>query len=234
MRIIKPSVEILSNFNGKEILKMIEKCGRVCYKSEDKITENSAEKFVQMLINRNHLAMLEHYNLTVKVICDRGVTHEIVRHRIASYAQESTRYVDYNKRGMEFIIPSHFDLNTGIYDFGYANEHIYFGESSDSQQPITNCNQKDWGTSKILWLRHMLWSEKTYNTMINQGQKPQEARSVLPNSLKTEIVITMNLREWLHFFKLRTDKAAHPDMQVVAKLILEEFRKTISVIFDNI
>lgn len=99
MKIVDAGYEILDNLNGEEILKKIERVARVCYKSEDKITEGSAEKMVRALIKSNHMAMLEHYSFSVKFICDRGVSHEIVRHRVASYAQESTRYCNYNKSG---------------------------------------------------------------------------------------------------------------------------------------
>lgn len=205
MRVIRPDFEILSDVDGKQILKALEVAGRTCYKSEDKITDDSAEVFVKMLIERGHEAMLEHESITVKVVCDRGVSHEIVRHRLASYAQESTRYCNYskNKFGQEltFIVP------------------CFWGPNDEELD---------------IWLGAMETAESIYMDLINRGAKPQQARSVLPNSLKTEIVITMNLREWRHFFKLRTAMAAHPQMCEIARPMLDEFKILIPVIFDDI
>ena len=201
MNIIEPSVEILDEINGLAILKKIELAGRTCYKSEDKTTDESCKTFVANLIKRGHEAMLEHYNITFKVICDRGVTHEIVRHRIASYAQESTRYVNYNKKGMTVIKPCFWNEGTAEY-----------------------CS----------WLNQMQFCEQSYNQLISFGAKPEEARSVLPNSLKTEIVVTMNLRELRHFLKLRTAIYAHPQMQQVARMLLVKLKLLIPIVFDDI
>lgn len=205
MKIIKASTEILSPINGEEILKSIEIAGRTCYKSESSITEDSSKKFVEMLIKKGHEAMIEHYNITVKFICDRGVSHEIVRHRIASYAQESTRYCNYNqdKFGNEITVikPCFWEEGTDEYEY---------------------------------WLGAMNGAETMYFTLIKAGAQAQEARSVLPNSLKTEIVVTMNLREWRHFFKLRTAKVAHPQMQEVAITLFNDLKSKVPVIFDDI
>lgn len=206
MRVINPSTEVRWIQSGRAMLQHIEWAGRTAYKSEDKITDDSAEKFVQMIMKRGHFSVLEHASVSARVICDRGVTHEIVRHRIASYTQESTRYCNYarDKFGNEltFIRPSWWnDVNEAV------------------------C--ADWETG-------MQASETSYLSMINLNAKPQEARSVLPNSLKTEIVMTMNLREWLHFFTLRTTPNAHPDMQVIAKEMLANFRSHIPRVFDGL
>lgn len=231
MRLIKPYTEIITNINGDEILKTIEKVARTCYKSESKISESteSAETLIKnTLLSRNHEAMLEFYDIIVKFVCDRGVSHEIVRHRLASYAQESTRYCNYSKDKFDnqitYIIPEWLELNEGTYD----------------QLKIEN-SEADY------WFNHMLWSEKTYNYLVTQTNiktenvdkrlrkwSPQEARSVLPNSLKTEINVKMNLREWRHFFKLRCANAAHPQMRELTIPLLEEFRKLIPIIFDDI
>lgn len=207
MKVIKPSIEIMSSVDGIELLKKIEECGRVCYKSEEKITENSATGFIEMILERGHETVIEHYSITVRVICDRGVSHEIVRHRIASYSQESTRYCNYSKdkfgRELTFIEP------------------CFWNKESDA--------------SKIeLWKKSLEVIEENYLVMIDDGASPQEARSILPNSLKTEIVMTMNLREWRHFLRLRTSKSAHPQMQEIASMIKNEFNKTIPLIFDDI
>lgn len=205
MRVIKPSFEFLQEIDGEEILNRLERAGRVCYKSEDKITDNSAKKFLANIINRGHESVLEHEKITVSIICDRGVSHELVRHRIASYSQESTRYCNYSKEK-------------------FGNELTF----------ISPCFWSQDDSMYLLWSKQMQQIENTYNKLIKIGATPQEARSVLPNSLKTQIVVTMNIREWRHFFKLRTDAAAHPQMREVANMLLVEFQKKIPVLFDDI
>lgn len=208
MKIIDAGYEILSQIseNGRDELQHIEKIGRVCYKSEDRITEDggkSAKKFVKMLIDRGHEAMIEHSSLSVKFIVDRGVSHELVRHRIASFAQESTRYCNYSQdkfdNGITFINPFFFD------EVKYQR-----------------------------WLGAMARAETAYMDLLSMGATPQEARSVLPNSTKTEITITANYREWRNFFKLRTAKAAHPQMREVTIPLLNELKQKLPVVFDDI
>lgn len=205
MRIINAGFEVLTPVDGAVILKSIEQAGRVCYKSEEKITEGSAEKFVANIIKRGHEAVLEHQSITVKFIVDRGVSHEIVRHRIAAYCQESTRYCNYSgdKFGNEITVI----------------RPCFWDESSDQM--------KDWRSA-------MRMAEDHYFALLRQGATPQEARSVLPNSLKTEVVMTANLREWRHFFKLRTAPAAHPQMREVTIPLLHKFQQMIPVVFDDI
>ena len=205
MKVIKPSFEILTSIDRTAILKQIERVARTCYKSEDAITEKSAPKMVGALIKRQHLAMIEHFSISVKFICDRGVSHEIVRHRVASYAQESTRYCNYSsgKHGNEITViePLFFEPNTPEYAAWYAA-----------------CE----------------FSEKVYMDLLMMGKTPQEARSVLPNSLKTEIVVTMNLREWIHFFNLRalgTTGAPHPQMKESALPVLKAFADKLPEVF---
>ena len=207
MKIIKPSFEILTPINREEIFKHLETIARTCYKSEDKITDQSAPKMIKSLIRNHHLAMLEHFIISVKMTIDRGVSHEIVRHRIASYAQESTRYCNYNqgKFGGEITViePLFFDKDTPEY---------------------------------FIWAESCLRAEQAYNELIQMGRSPQEARSVLPNSLKTEIVVTMNLREWIHFFNLRafgTTGAPHPQMKEIALMVLAEFSNQLPEIFGD-
>ena len=205
MKIVKAGYEILDNLDGEAILKKIERIARVCYKSEDKITEGSAEKMVASLIKRGHEAMLEHYSFSVKFICDRGVSHELVRHRIASFAQESTRYCNYSKDkfGKEITVI----------------RPLFFEEGSD----------KD-----VAWTDAMASAERMYFELLDLGATPQEARSVLPNSTKTEITITANYREWRNFFILRTAKAAHPQMVQVTRPLLKELKTKLPIIFDDI
>lgn len=205
MRIIKPDVEFITPIDGAAILKHLEFCGRVCYKSEEKISEVSAWKFLTNIINRGHEAVLEHFSFTVKFICDRGVSHEIVRHRLASYCQESTRYCNYGKDsfGSEITVikPLFFEEGTSTYGF---------------------------------WKRSCEEAENQYFNLLDCGCTAQEARSVLPNSLKTEVVMTADIREWRHFLKLRCSPAAHPQMREVALILLDKVRGRIPVLFDDI
>ena len=206
MKIVTQSHKIIDPIDGTEILKKIERIARLCYKSEDKITEDSHLGMVRGLLARGHEAMLEHVSISVKFITDRGVTHELVRHRLASFAQESTRYVNYGKSDMEFIEP--------------VFTQFKFDEEVDKY-----------------WAGQMQDAEQTYNLMIEAGFTPQDARSVLPNSLKTEIVVTANLREWRHILALRavgTTGKPHPQMQALMIPLLQEFKAKIPVIFDDL
>lgn len=208
MKIVKAGYEIITPINGKTILERIEKCGRVCYKSEDRITEDSAEKFVANLIKRGHEAMLEHASFTVKFVVDRGVSHEIVRHRLASFAQESTRYCNYEKDDfggeITFIEPCFWEKGSSLYN---------------------------------TWKSSVEDAETNYFHLLNCGATPEKARAVLPNSLKTEVVMTANLREWRHFFNLRAANKtgkAHPQMLEVTRPLLDELKQLIPVVFDDI
>lgn len=299
MRLIKPSFEIIEQKPGIDgLLQHIERCGRTCYKSEDKITGDSAEKFVNMLVNRGHTAMVEHgtvylkYDIiehgsmnlpnkyhfnkysvvtinneplhgheipeykekfnghtyayittnyrvllqndwlddlkylceptehhvkrvTVKFVCDRGVSHEFVRHRVFSFAQESTRYCNYSKdkfgKECTFIIPSWFNK---YMDEDYSNCHtMNWQDGLDVADAETN------------WLYAMLFAEKTYFSSLENGMIAQQARAVLPNSLKTELIMTGTIEQWEGFFKLRDAKDAHPQARELAQPLHEEFIK---------
>lgn len=205
MKLISPSFELLDHPDGQALLQKLELAGRVCYKSEEKITPDSAAGFVGRILQRGHESVLEHEKLTVRLICDRGVTHEIVRHRIASYSQESTRYCNYAKdkyqRELTFIRP-------------------FFWESDPEKF--------------ALWRQAMEAAERAYLALTDLGATAQEARSVLPNSLKTELVMTMDLREWRHFFRLRTAPAAHPQMREITVPLLAAFRELVPVVFDEL
>lgn len=205
MKIIKPSVELIDAPKYEDLLRRIELAGRVCYKSEGKIAEGSAEKFVEGIIQRGHEAVLEHGSLTVRFICDRGVSHEIVRHRLAAYCQESTRYCNYSKGefGGEITViePSYLDKESAAY---------------------------------ATWLAGSSYAEGCYFQLLDWGCSPQEARTVLPNSLKTEVVMTADIREWRHFLRLRTSAAAHPQMREAARLLLSLLRARYPVLFRDI
>lgn len=217
MNIIEPSFEVLTEIDKEKILKTVERVGRTCYKSEDKITEGSSEKFVTGIINRGHEAVIEHYNITVILTNDRGVSHEEVRHRIASYAQESTRYCNYSgdKFGNEI---TYIDIRGGI----------------DLDPKMKNLPANVVEAIYDEWVYACLDAERHYLKMIELGATPQIARSVLNNSTKTEIAITMNMREWRHFFKLRTSPASHPQMREIAIMLLNWFKENIPVFFDDI
>lgn len=208
MQAIKQYTQIYKDFDGQKVLQKIEAAARTCYKSEGKIQEGSAAKLVAGLIKSGHEAMLEHASVTVKFVVDRGISHELVRHRLASFAQESTRYCNYSKDdfGSEitFIIPDYLE---------YKSE--------------------GWN----IWKESMKQAEDAYFKMLDFGLSPQQARAVLPNSLKTEVVMTANLREWRHFFKLRalgTTGKPHPQMLEVAVPLLEDMKNLIPVVFDDL
>ncbi len=205
MKIIKPSIEILDNITPVEVLKKLELCGRVCYKSEDKITDESAVKFISNIIKRGHESVLEHVSFSVRFICDRGVSHEIVRHRIASYSQESTRYCNYSKGQFNGEIT--------------VIEPLYLEPGTEGYE---------------IWKKACQEAEDNYFKLLQYGCTAQEARAVLPNSLKTEIVMTANIREWRHFLKLRTSKAAHPQIKEVAEMLLEQLNFLLPSLFDDI
>lgn len=205
MKIIKAKAEFVHPIDWERIMADLEAYGRVCYKSEDKITEESAERFIRGLIQREHESVLEHEKLTARFICDRGVSHELVRHRLASYSQESTRYCNYSKGKfggeLTFIEP------------------CFWGQEDDRRD---------------IWVFGMHLAEQTYKTLLEEGATPQEARSVLPNSLKTEVVMTANLREWRHFFRLRCAPAAHPQMREVAEQLLAQAYAALPVLFEDV
>ena len=205
MKIIKPFVEIPIGELDQKKVQAIERYGRICYKSEDLITPDSAEKFVTGIIKSGHESVIEHEKATVVITCDRGVTHEIVRHRIGSYSQESTRYCNYGKEkfGQEITVikPYFFDYR------GFENQ---------------------------AWYDACLEAESKYMKLLDYDATPQEARSVLPNSLKTEIVVTFNMREWRHFFKLRCSSKAHPQMRQVAIPLLLKFQECLPALFGDV
>ena len=221
MHILKAQFEILTPISkgGIDELKHIEKIARVCYKSEERITDDgeSAKKFVRMLLDRGHEAMLEHSSLSVKFTVDRGVSHELVRHRIASFAQESTRYCNYSL--------DKFDNEINVID-------VMDGIELDNK--MVNMDAEIIRLIVGEWLSAMEDAEEHYMRMIQLGATPQIARSVLPSSTKTEITITANYREWRAFFKLRTANAAHPQMRQVTIPLLEQLQKLIPVVFDDI
>lgn len=228
MKIIDPYYKILTSINGEccngeDILRIIEQAGRTCYKSENKITAKSHYQFAESILRRGHESVIEHFNISVLFVCNRGFSHELVRHRIAAFSQESTRYCNYSqdKFGNEltFIKPpwftdlwkSHMDMPIEKWD-RLSNEYI----------------------REQIWEDAMKTCERNYLNLIRYGATPQEARGVLPIDIKTEVVMTTNLREWRHVFKLRCSKAAHPSMQQLMSPLLKEFQEKIPVLFSDI
>lgn len=212
MELVKPKIEF-KDMNNKG-LKLIEEAGRTCYKSENKIKEGTDEIFAKKIIKNNHEAILEFGWACYRIICNRGVTHELIRHRLFSFAQESTRYCNY-KGGIQFIIP-------------YWSEKITEGKYN-----TFDINKKDYNSKELIWLKHKLQSEDTYQNMLKLGQTPQDARDNLPIATKTEIVVAGNFREWRHFFSLRLPKNAHPQIREISPMILEDITKRIPVVFDE-
>jgi len=209
VKIISPSHVLetpIHGEHGRALLRLIERAARTCYKSECKITAESAGEFVRKISQvKKHVSVIEHASITVRFICDRGVTHEIVRHRIAAYSQESTRYCNYGKD--------------------------QFGKEITVIRPPfwSECDHR-----YQFWLTACQAAEVAYFAMLDYGATPQEARSVLPNSLKTEIVMTANLREWRHVMQLRCSEAAHPQMRQLMLPLLLDFKASLPEIFDDI
>jgi len=205
MKIIEPYFEILDPIDGNAILQKFERAGRICYKSEDRIAPGSAPDFISRIIKSGHHSVIEHVSITVRLVSDRGVTHELVRHRLASYSQESTRYANYisDRFGKEITVI----------------KPPFWPEDSPAYRQ---------------WCEAMKTAETHYIRLIEMGAKPQEARSVLPNSLKTEIVMTCNIREWRHVFTLRCTPQAHPQIRQLMLPLLEEFHEKIPVLFDDL
>lgn len=213
MNIIKPSFEIVSEISegGIKELKHIERMGRISYKSEDKITEDgeSAKNFIGKLIANGHESVLEHSSLSVIFITDRAVTHELVRHRLASFTQESQRYCNYSK--------DKFD-----------NEVTFIQPWWISDSDPINCDVA------YPWITAIGTAEQEYFKLLDIGMSPQDARAVLPNSTKTEIGVTANYREWRHILKLRCSNAAHPDIRRLMRGLTIELKMRIPVVFDDI
>jgi thymidylate synthase (FAD) len=212
MKIIEPYVEVYP-FDGKQIAKNLERYARTAYKSEGAITGDSYDAFLRRIIKSGHTSTLEHEKVTVKFVVDRGISHEIVRHRVgAAYTQESTRYCNYSKDGFgnEITVIKPFFFNGSLAG--------------------TTREDAKWGC----WLQAVGIAEMAYLDLLRIGASPQEARSVLPNSLKTEIVVTYNIREWRHFFSLRCAKEAHPQMRQVAIPLFVRMRERLAPLFDDL
>lgn len=203
MKIVNQSIEVLTKTPYEDAVRLVEEAGRTCYKSESKGTVEGAEKFIRGIIKRGHESVIEHFTITVKVITDRGTTHQIVRHRLASYSQESTRYCNYSKDK-------------------FGNEITVIKPNFDED----SLNYKNWKSC-------CEDSEIAYLHLLGDGATPEQARAVLPTCLKTELVMTMNAREWRHFLKMRLDKAAQKEIRDLAQMILDQFKEKYPVFFED-
>jgi len=228
MKLINAKYEIWDDISdgGLKELKFLERAARICYKSENLITEDgeSGKRLIKKLIENEHDAMLEHRIISVLFTCDRGISHEIVRHRLASFAQESTRYCNYSKDkfGNEIVV---------IKPFFYSQENILsLGIPEKEKELRMEFLQQCFD----IWYESCLCAEESYFNLLELGSTPQEARSVLPTSLKTELLMTANYREWRHFFNLRTAPAAHPQMRELTVPLLKELQSKLPIIFDDI
>lgn len=216
MRTVEAHVEFINPPEYAVVLNTIERVGRTCYKSEDKMTEDSAEGFVRRLIQRGHEAMIEHGSVTLCFINDRGISHEEVRHRIASFGQESTRYCNYSKDKFDGEV-TYIDIERGMELDATVSKLPYEVKLAIIHE----------------WMVACLDAERHYLRMLELGATPQIARSVLNTSTKTEICITMNFREWRHFIRLRNDTAAHPQMREVAQQALDMLYEKYPVFFEE-
>ena len=198
MNIVKPSVEIISPVDMARAISTIVTAARTCYKSKGDNAEKDCD-LIRRIIKREHYSVLEHHSVSVRFIVDRGVSHELVRHRLMAISQESTRYCNYSKGGISLVHP-------------------------------------DALTDEQRWRRERLYStiEELYNKELEEGLQPQTARGILPNALKTELVVTANIREWRHIFKLRTAQAAHPQMREVMSSLLDQMKERPPLFFEDI
>ena len=223
MLLVKPEAEIISKINGDRVMEFLELAGRTCHKSEGKITKGLAETFCSKILDRQHERVIEHQSISVQFVIDRGVSHELITETAATYSQESICCCNH-KGGVTFVIPPWlYAITPGEYGTSYMGKRMEERRYNGEEHP----------TEADLWISAMWFAEEKYNALLAKGWDPQQARSVLPNSLKTEIVMTANLREWRHVFKLRTSKAAHPQIREVMVPLLVKFQKMLPVIFNG-
>lgn len=216
MKTINPKIIVYKLFDWEKLNKLIEKHARLSHDSQDKITDDSYKDLIPKLMKWGHLSVIEHSMFSVQIICDRGISHELVRHRLASITEQSTRYCNLTDN-MEFIKPFYFDENDEKINVEIEGEKLESVNAFD------------------IWFAAMAYSEWAYKTLINEFKiSPEEARNVLPNSLKTQIGITANLREWRHILKLRTSRAAHPQMREIMLAILNFLNSKFPILFKDI
>ena len=222
MKIVKSCYEILQCPVYEDALKLVEAATRTCYKSEDKSTERTAEPLIRKCIKRGHHTLLEYVNVIVRFICSRGISHELVRHRHISVAQESTRYVSYENKEIEVIQP--YWMSDETVELLYRGE-AYLAQKKEHVQ--AHC-----------WYTAMTRACDSYMALLAADLPPQAARGVLPNDIKTEMVVSVNVRELRHIFKLRSSLAAtgapHPDMVRIMDPFLLEMKSRLPVFFEDV
>lgn len=229
MKIVKPYAKIMEPELLAGALSRIEYAARISHRSEDAQTDNSAERFIRaVVLQHGDWSVVEHVSASVEFLVDRGITHELVRHRIASYTQESTRFVNYAKKmPPSFIYPKpdvECPFCLGGEEPNGNGKHI-IGYESTGGEP---CRYD------LSWLIAIQYCEGSYRKLLDGGWRPQEARSVFPNALASKIVMTCNLRSWRHFFLMRTSKEAHPQMRQVTIPLLVEFQRIVPVLYEDI
>lgn len=216
IKVIPQSVELMYPELIPDALSRIELCARTSHASEGLQTSDSWKKFIPaVVINHGDWSVVEHVSATVRFVCDRGTSHELVRHRLASYTQSSTRFVNFNKKSLiEFIYP---DVNVPLCQSCF-----------DELNSLHTCNYNP------TWKESISNSVLRYNILLADGWPPQLARSVLPNALATTVVVTMNLRSWRQVLLARTTKEAHPQIKTLMLYVLNDFQKLVPFLFDDI
>jgi len=231
--IVKPGYEIMTTSHG--LIEHLERCGRTCYKSEDKITEDSAAKFMERVIKQGHESVLEHASMTVKIICDRACSHQLVRHRLGAYSQESQRYCNYGQKGFQFIAPKSLEIPVGEYHLVGTEEFLGTTDLLFKNKSPMWCDKWSLEYPVFRWLKNRFRDCKEYEHCLQEGMRPEDARSVLPNATKTEVVTTYNIRQWRHVFRERALNA-HAQWQIkdIMLGILEEFTDAMPSLFGDL
>jgi len=228
INIVQPDHEILTYLKTiRDAPKALERAGRTCYKSEDCITDESAEKFVRMICRRNHESVLEHESISVRITCSRACSHQLVRHRLAAYSQESQRYVNYRRRGFEFIVPPSF-LSPGVYGRNPQSptQWLHY-PATGVPLPVEELRRQDWLVALEAAIEGYHHASET--------SKPEDARYLLPNATKTEVVTTMNLRMWRHVIRERAlNPAAQWEIRGIFQGIFHEFRNLLPSVFGDL
>jgi len=220
IQIVEPNFKIITPIEWiKEYPSIIERCGRTCYQSFDFKSPNSEKQFTEKIVKSGHLSVIEHLNITVSIIGDRSMSHQLVRHRLASYSQESQRYVNYQKKGYKIICPE----SIGITKSNIDEIKKYESKLIDREQ-----------YKQFIWLKNINESLNTYETLLKNEVKKEDARTVLPNAMKTEVVTTFNLRTWMHVFNERAlNKHAQNQIKKIMQNILIDFNKLIPEVFNE-
>lgn len=232
MKIVQPYAKIMEPELLAGALGCIEYAARISHGSEDAQTANSAERFIRaVVLQHGDWSVVEHVSASVEFLVDRGITHELVRHRIASYTQSSTRFINYAKK----MPPT----------FIYPKPEVECRWCAQGSKPELDLNTQKWEHKRDVcgrwlcnyessWLCAIQTCEDQYRGLLYLGWRPQEARSVFPNALSSKIMVTMNLRTWRHFFLMRTSKEAHPQMRQVTIPLLAEFQRLVPVLYEDI